>query len=162
MRWLRSGTQHEKGPDQPLEPVRILTPDLALNGFVAPTGQRITDILLRGQDLAFLPAGADPDPANWVLIAPTDLLVVIPPPLGRRRGWQERVERRGAAVLIGPYRVTGKAHLRPGEPLDQEFRARQPFLPLTEAAIQGADGSTERVDVAIVNLNNSAEFGPAD
>jgi hypothetical protein len=161
MRWLRSGRQREKGPDQPLEPVRILTPDLALNGFVAPTGQRITDILLRGQDLAFLPGGADAAPGNWVFIAPSDLLVVIPPPLQDRGAWQEPMERSQATVVIGPYRVSGTAHLRQGERLDKEFRARQPFLPLTEATIQAAGGTAESVAVAIVNLDNAAEFGPS-
>jgi hypothetical protein len=161
MRWLRSGKQREKGPDQALEPVRILTPDLALDGFVAPAGQRITDILLRGQDLAFLPAGANPKPGNWVFIAPSDLLVVIPPPLQKRRDWREPVARAAASVVIGPYRVRGTAHLRPGERLDREFSARQPFLPLTEADIQWEDGRTERVGVAIVSLDNAAQFGLA-
>lgn len=161
MRWLRSSREREKAPEQPLEPVRILTPDLPLDGFVAPAGQRITDILLRGQDLAFLPAGAEATPGNWVFIAPSDLLVVIPPPLPGGRGWQEPLERSAASVVIGPYQVRGTAHLRPGERLDRQFRARQPFLPLTEAAIRNADGSIESVAVAIVNLDNATEFGLA-
>jgi hypothetical protein len=139
MRWLRSGKQREKGPDQALEPVRILTPDLALDGFVAPAGQRITDILLRGQDLAFLPAGANPEPGNWVFIAPSDLLVVIPPPLQKRRDWREPVARAAASVVIGPYRVRGTAHLRPGE----RFQ-RPPAVPSSHRSRHPVGGRQDR------------------
>jgi hypothetical protein len=160
MRWLRPGSKRENDPTAQLEPVRILTPELTLDGFVAPTGQRVTDILLRGQDLAFLPGGADPAPGNWIQISPSDLLIVIPPPLPRARGWQEPMQLANASARVGPYRVSGTAHLRPGETLDDDFRARQPFLPLTGASITAADGSVEAVDVAIVSLDNASEFGP--
>jgi hypothetical protein len=159
MRWLRPGSKRESYPTRELEPVRILTPELALDGFVAPAGQRITDILLRGQDLAFLPRGAEPEPGNWVQISPSDLLIVIPPPLPRATGWQEPMQRSPASVRVGPYRVSGTAHLRPGEGLDDDFRARQPFLPLTGASITAADGTVEAVDVAIVSLDNATEYG---
>ena len=161
MRWLRAGTRMEQTADDQLESVRILTPHLALDGFVAPTGQRITDILLRGQDLAFLPAGADAAPGNWLPIAPADLLVVIPPPMPSRGGWPERLQLVEAFAEVGPYRVTGTAHLRPGETLDRAFRARQPFLPLTDATILRAGGEPEQVKVAIVSLDNADLFGPA-
>jgi hypothetical protein len=161
MRWLRSGARNEPAPDDRLESVRILTPELALEGFVAPTGQRITDILLRGQDLAFLPAGADAAPANWLRIAPTDLLVVIPPPIRSGGAWRERSRLTQAFAEVGPYRVTGTAHLRQGESLDDDFRARQPFLPLTSATIAHTGSQGQRVKVAIVNLDNAQAFGPA-
>ena len=66
-----------------------------------------------------------------------------------------------ASVQVGPYQVSGTAHLRPGETLDQEFRARQPFLPLTGASITAADGSFEAVEVAIVSLDNATDYGLA-
>jgi hypothetical protein len=161
MRWLRPGA-HRRGAEAALDPVRILTPELSLQGFVAPTGQRITDILLRGEDLPFLPAGADADPQNWVLIAPHDLLVVIPPPLPPRRQWLEPIKLRGAFAETGPYRITGLAHLRSKETLDERHRAQQPFLPLTQATIAHADGTSEVVPVAIVNLDNCGAFGLED
>jgi hypothetical protein len=139
--------------------VRILTAELALDGFVAPTGQRITDILLRGQDLAFLPAGADAVPDNWLLFAPADLLVVIPPPLPRRREWRSAVNRVEAFAEAGPYRLSGIAHLPAGEELDLAFRDRQPFLPLTDATITRGEDAPERASVAIVNLDNCRSFG---
>jgi hypothetical protein len=162
MRWLRRESPAPRSAEDELQSVRILTPELALDGFVAPTGQRITDILLRGQDLAFLPAGADAAPKNWLRIAPADLLVVIPPPIPSRTGGDGQQRRLVEAFAeVGPYRITGTAHLRPSESLDERFRARQPFLPLTTATILRADGEPEQVKVAIVNLDNADLFGPA-
>lgn len=159
MRWLRPATQREPTTHPELEPVRILTPEMALDGFVAPTGQRVTDILLRGQDLAFLPAGAEAAPENWLLIGPADLLVVIPPPLPRGREWRSTVDRVDAFAEAGPYRISGTAHLPAGEQLDLAFRGRQPFLPLTDATIARAEEAPERAAVAIVNLDNCRAFG---
>jgi hypothetical protein len=162
MRWLRSGSRRDQARGSQLESVRIFTPELALDGFVAPTGQRITDILLRGQDLAFLPAGASAAPDKWVRIAPADLLAVIPPAIAApHREWQQSRRQIEAFAEVGPYRITGMAHLRRGETLDDGFRARQPFLPLTSATVQRAGGEPQRVDVAIVNLDNADLFGPA-
>ncbi len=161
MRWLRSGTRDQQTDEERLESVRILTPELELDGFIAPTGQRITDILLRGQDLAFLPAGADSAPGNWLRIAPADLLVVIPPPISPRTGWREPLHLVEAFAEVGPYRISGTAHLRRGETLDDRFRERQPFLPLTSATVLRADGEPEQVKVAIVNLDNADRFGRA-
>ncbi|HET6380168.1 MAG TPA: ATP-binding cassette domain-containing protein [candidate division Zixibacteria bacterium] len=40
-----------------------------------------------GQDLAFLPAGAEASPDNWIMVSPSDILVVVPPPLPTRPDW---------------------------------------------------------------------------
>jgi hypothetical protein len=156
MRWLRSGERRKK--DQALDAIRIFTAALELHGYVASTGQRITDILLRGHDLAFLPAGADVAPENWVLVSPSDILMVIPPPLPRRPDWIDPGEPIGLFVQVGPYQVMGTAHLRQGDVPDEEFRRRQPFLPLTGASIT-REGNVDRFDVAIVNLGASIRFG---
>ena len=157
MRWLRGGQQRKARVDQRLDPIRIFTPMLELEGSVAPTGQRITDLLLRGQDLAFLPAGAAEAPENWLFVAPSDILVVIPPPLPRAAQWTEPSERIGLSVEVPPYQVSGTAHLRKGDALDMGFRTRHPFLPLTAATLS-REGSIERFDVAIVNLGASVRF----
>ena len=81
---LHGATEVATRESRELAPIRIFTDLIELTGRVAPAGQRITDILLRGQDLAFLPAGADPEPETWILIAPTDILFVSPPPMAPR------------------------------------------------------------------------------
>jgi hypothetical protein len=157
MRWLRSSERR----NQPLDGIRIFTAALELHGYVASTGQRITDILLRGHDLAFLPAGADAAPQNWVRVSPSDILVVIPPPCaGTPPDWLDAVQLIGLLVQVGQYQVIGTAHLRQGDVLDEGLRRRQPFLPLTGATIR-REGNVSEVDVAIVSLGASIRFRPA-
>jgi hypothetical protein len=144
-----------------LEPIRIVTDELELElvGSVAPTGQRVTDMLLRGQDLAFLPAGADPAPDAWISVAPSDVLFVVPPPLPPRQGWQPAADTAEVIVRIGSYRIMGAAHVAPGRPVDARLAADHPFLPLTSATVlrDGAPGP-EDADVAIVNLSRAIEI----
>ena len=158
MRWLRSDRREMRFDDQELDPIRIFTAALELRGFVAPTGQRITDILLRGQDLAFLPAGAEVAPENWVQVSPSDILIVVPPPLPKRASVKIRTTQQDVFVKLDRYRVTGRAHFRPDDTLDDAFRHRQPFLALTKAKLEGGE-KPDAIDVAIVNLGAATEFG---
>lgn len=146
MPWLRGATEAAPRDSRELAPIRIFTDLIELTGFVAPAGQRITDILLRGQDVAFLPSGADVEPENWILISPNEILLVAPPPLATRAAWRERRDRRAIALCVGRYRVNGTAHLAPGvEP--SHLASRAGFLPLTDAHVD-----EERFSVVIVNL----------
>ena len=142
-----------------LEPIRIATDELELVGSVAPSGQRITDLLLRGQDLAFLPAGAEPSPTAWNSIAPTEVLWVVPPPLPERRDWRPTAERTRIFVRIGRHRIVGAAHLAPGASAADAVAARHPFLPLTDASLASDDASApEDLGVVIVNLARASEI----
>jgi hypothetical protein len=135
-----------------LEPIRIATDELELIGSVAPTGQRITDLLLRGQDLAFLPAGADPTPDAWISIAPTEVLWVVPPPLPDRRDWRPTASRTRIFVQIDGHRIIGAAHLAPEAASAAAIAARHPFLPLTDASL-ATDGEPTPEDLAVVIVN---------
>jgi hypothetical protein len=161
MGWFRSDERRQTRVDRRLDAIRIFTAELELDGYVAPTGQRITDILLRGQDLPFLPAGADEAPENWVLVSPSHTLVVIPPPLPGGSHWVDPGELIGMFVEVGPYQVVGTAHMRKGDVPDAEFPRRQPFLPLTDATIM-REGSSHQFEVAIVNLSASVRVEPTD
>jgi hypothetical protein len=146
MPWLRGATEVAPRDSRELAPIRIFTDLIELTGFVAPAGQRITDILLRGQDVAFLPAGARVEPENWILISPADILLVAPPPLSPRAPWRERRDRHAISLCVGRYRVRGIAHLAPGvEP--SQLASRAGYLPLTDARVDD-----ERFSVVIVNL----------
>ena len=144
-----------------LEPIRIATDDLELVGSVASTGQRITDLLLRGQDLAFLPAGADPTPDAWIAVAPSDILWVVPPPLPARRDWRPAADRVRLSAWIGAYRVTGAAHLSAGVRIGTDLARTHPFLPLTNASL-ARDGraAPEDLPVVILNLGHARELHP--
>ena len=70
-------------------------------------------------------------------------------------------QRRRVRVRVGPYDVTGTAHLIPGGGLDPFLlRTRQAFLPMTDVVILRRDDlSWERVAaVAIINVGNLSEL----
>jgi hypothetical protein len=153
VRWRRGA---ERSPDPGLDPIRIFTTELELDGFVAPAGQRVTDLLLRGQDLAFLPAGAAVAPEAWVLVSPADILLAVPPPLPRAAGWRKDRTLHRVRVQLPGYEVTGMAHLDPGYEPGADLTGRQAFLPMTSAEIAHQGGGTEALDVVIVNLGRAA------
>jgi hypothetical protein len=146
-----------------LHPIRIATDAIELVGSVAPTGQRVTDMLLRGQDVAFLPSGADPAPETWIAVAPSDILWVVPPPLPPRVATVQTTRRARLHVRIGSYRLLGVAHLADDGPVDCRLAAAHPFLPLTAASI-GREGTpnVEDVSVVIVNMARSSDVRHID
>jgi hypothetical protein len=150
MPWLRATDPDPSTSEE--TSARIVTAEIELRGTIASTGQRVTDMLLRGQDLAFLPEGAAPTPEAWVAVAPGDILFVVPPPLAGPSAPPERYRVVEASLVIGGYRLTGSIHLREDETPGPHLAARQPFLPLTDVSIERPDGATESVAVAIVNL----------
>lgn len=151
------------GATATLEPIRIATDVIELVGSVAPTGQRVTDMLLRGQDVAFLPRGAEPVPEAWIAVAAADILWVVPPPLSSRRGARPNSRGPRLHVRIGPYRLIGAAHIAPDAPIDGGLAVAHPFLPLTGATI-GYEGqaTVDDVDVVIVNLTRGTEIRSLD
>lgn len=155
---LRPDTSEPPAATDPdaLAPVKILTAEIELHGFIASIGQRVTDMLLRGQDLAFLPHGAKAVPENWVSVSPSQILVVVPPPLATRTPPPHRPQLRQLVVLVGRYVVRGTAHLPAGGPAAADLRVTHPYLPLTDASISGGEAPLE-VPVAIVNLARSTD-----
>jgi hypothetical protein len=155
MRWLRA-PDRTADPTNGLDPIRIFTTELELDGFVAAAGQRVTDMLLRGQDLAFLPAGAPVTPEHWISVSPADILFVIPPPLPRAAGWQKDRRLHRVRVELPGYRVTGTAHLDRGYEPGADLTGLRSFLPITAGQI-ARDGvaQAEAVDVVIVNLSRA-------
>jgi hypothetical protein len=124
-----------------------------------PAGERLSDMLQRGDELAVLPDGADyRDPEAWLSVNLDLLLLVVPPPHVSRPELRLHRQRQAVQVRTGPYLVSGTAHLKPGYGQDAFVRARQPFLPLTEAVIERADEEPERVAVVIVNVALTEEF----
>ena len=161
MRWMRGSETTTRGTED-LSRVRIFTDELELHGFIAPTGQRVTDMLLRGQDLAFLPDGADPAPEAWVSVAPGDVLFVVPPPLASPLAVPDEYRLVEVTLAVGNHRITGSIHLREGERIGADLARRQPFLPMTRATLESPQGSPEQVDVVIVNLARGRDLRAVD
>jgi hypothetical protein len=149
MPWLRAT---HPDPTTAADTARIVTAEIELRGTIASTGQRVTDMLLRGQDLAFLPQGATPTPDAWVAVSPGDILFVVPPPLTAPSARPEGYRVVETSLDVGGYRLTGRMHLREDETPGPHLADRHPFLPLTDVSIERPDGGTESVAVAIVNL----------
>ncbi len=157
----RQAETAEAAAEPALEPMRVYTRDIEVAGHVRPSAERTTDILQRGEELAFLPDGADPaDPDCWVGLAPKSVLLVVSPP--HLSPPEKRLHRQTQHVVIriGRYLVSGTAHLRPGYEHDLFLRATQPFLPLTDAVIS-SEGGEVRHDVVIVNLGEVEELREA-
>jgi hypothetical protein len=147
-------------PEPQLEPIRVYARDIEVAGWVTPSGERITDILQHGGELAFLPEGADAsDPDAWLTLVASGVLIVVPPP--HVSAPEKRLHRQQEQVMIrvGPYVVTGTAHLKPGFEQDLFLRATQPFLPVTDATL-ASETSPDGVhhDVVIVNLSEVEEL----
>jgi len=160
MGWpFRKQEESSPPPPPPLEPIRIYTDSAELDGSVITGGERMTDILARGDELSFLPRGADRDrPEAWVALFPNDMRIMVPPPHVSDPEQRQPRERQEVTLTIGEFRVTGIAHLRPGVERDVYLRTTQPFLPLTEATLMRSDGAgAQQHEVVIVNLR-WAEF----
>jgi len=157
----RSDDAPEPVPQPQLEPMHVYTRDIEVAGHVRATSERMTDILQRGEELAFLPEGADPaNPDSWMALAPRSVLLVVPPPYVSPPEKRLHRQTQQVVIRIGAYVVTGTAHLRPGYEQDLFLRATQPFLPLTDAVI-ASDSRQVAYEVVIVNLGEMEELREA-
>ena len=145
-------------PVDDLEPIRLITEELDLRGWVRTEGQRMTDILQGGEPFMFLPDGAA---QGWTEVFPDELVLVVPPPHVSPPALRLPTNQHAVMVRAGSYRLTGTAHLRPGELDDPILRATRRFLPLTGATFARGDAPGEMAEVVIVNLRRVEDFQPA-
>lgn len=162
MDWLlgrRSVSEPPKVEPPELQPIRLYSSETVFAASVHPAGERLTDILQRGDEVLVLPEGADhQDPDAWLAVNPDALLAVVPPPHVSQPELRLHRQRESVQIRTGPYRISGTAHLRPGHEQDPFVRATRPFLPLTDALVQRDDEPPERFDVVIVNLRLMEDF----
>jgi hypothetical protein len=138
-----------------LEPIRLILEDADHAGWIYTQGQRMTDILSAGEPFSFL---SEDDLTRWTEVLPADTVLVVPPPHAGDETLRLPAHKHAVQISAGDLRVTGTAHLRPGEQDDPMLRATRRFLPLTDATFSRGDGPEERVDVLIVNLRRTSEF----
>jgi hypothetical protein len=162
MDWLRGGRQEqdaEAEAPRELARIRLYAADVVVPGRCDPGDERVTDILGRGDELPVLPDGRDPaDPDSWITVDTDAVLLIVPPPHVSRPEARVHRQRQAVQLRIGPYVVTGTAHLRPGESSDPFLRATQPFLPLTEAMIAQPGETAEQFEVVIANFRKIEEL----
>jgi hypothetical protein len=141
-------------PEPAIATVRIFTAQGAREVDIQASDERVTDVLNASQTLRLRPAEASADPEEWAVVDLDEILIVIPPehPTDRMR----RLHRPGQAIVIklGPYTVAGASHVPAGSDAAAFLlRHRLHFVPITQATITHADGSSAFTEpVVIVNL----------
>lgn len=162
-----------------LVPIELYTLDSRIVGWIAPNGLRVTDVLNTRPEIRLwrpspgpLDAKAMPSPSTdptdaaesgeWHSLATEHIVLAMPPEWRASR--QLRLHRRldRAAVIAGPFAVTGNIHLTPGVEIGPHLLRIQPFLPLTDAHIlHNAEPHFEHVvSVVIVNAQHVSQILP--
>jgi len=169
-------TSHE------LAPIELYTADSRIVGWIAPNGQRVTDLLNTQHELrlwrpspgpldaAAVPmtdAAPAPPPApgangEWQTIETARVILVMPPEWRASRQLRLHRRLRRAALVAGPFSITGNVHLPPGGEVGIQLVRMQRFVPLTDAYIlHNPQPSFEHVvSVVIVNSAHVAQIVP--
>jgi hypothetical protein len=162
-----------------LAPIELYTAETRIVGWIAPDGHRVTDLLSSQSELRLwrpspgplddrsvpLPEGAPaPDDAagEWQTLATDSVVLAMPPEWRASRQLRLHRRLRRAAVLAGPFNVTGNVHLPPGAEVGLHLARSHAFLPLTDAyLLHTGDPSFEHVvSVVIVNTAHVARIAP--
>jgi hypothetical protein len=159
-----------------LAPIELYTADARIVGWIAPQGQRVTDVL-NGQDELRLwrpsPGAIDDgvtphdlarpgENGEWESLPTARVILAMPPEWRASRQLRLHRKLRRAAVTAGPFNVTGNVHLPPGSDVGIHLVRTVPFLPLTDAHIlHSADPPFEHVvSVVIVNGAHVSQIVP--
>jgi hypothetical protein len=161
-----------------LAPIELYTADARVVGWLAPRGQRITDLLSTRDELRLwrpspgaldgteMPIAADEpteeENGEWEALATARVILAMPPEWRASRQLRLHRRLRRAAVVAGPFNVTGNVHLPPGVDVGDHLARSQPFLPLTDAyLLHTGDPSFEHVvSVVIVNTAHVTSIVP--
>jgi hypothetical protein len=159
-----------------LAPIEIYTADSRIVGWIAPNGQRVTDLLVSQDELrlwrpspgpldstgAPMPAPSEPDNGEWESIATARVILAMPPEWRASRQLRLHKRLRRAALVAGPFSVTGNIHLHPGVEVGPHLLRSQSFLPLTDAYLLHAEEPSFEhvVSVIIVNALHVVQIVP--
>jgi hypothetical protein len=161
-----------------LAPIELYTADARIVGWIAPNGQRVTDLLSTQDELRLwrpspgplddrsLPASGGPDDTGangeWESLATERVILAMPPEWRASRQLRLHRRLRRAAVVAGPFNVTGNVHLAPGGEISQHLLRTSRFLPLTDAyLLHAGEPSFEHVvSVVLVNTTHIAQIVP--
>lgn len=155
-----------------LAPIELYTADSRIIGWLAPQGQRVTDLLNSSDELSLWRPSPGPiegtapatpgSEGEWQSL-PTDVVILAMPPEWRASR-QLRLHRRlrRVAVAAGPFNVTGNVHLHPGVEPGAHVWRNQRFVPLTDAYLlhSGEPPFEHVVSVVIVNTAHVSQFVP--
>ncbi|MGH2489857.1 MAG: hypothetical protein ACRDFR_09630, partial [Candidatus Limnocylindria bacterium] len=111
-----------------VQPIRLYMAEMVLVGSVEPGGERMTDILNRGGELAVLPSGAEGFQArDWMSVPIDDLEMVVPPPHVSPPERRIERDRHPVRLRIGDWQLSGTAHIKAGAEADALLLYTHPF-----------------------------------
>ena len=160
-----------------LAPIELYTADSRIVGWIAPHGQRVTDLLSSQDELRLWrpsPGRLDDmsvanangkvpgDNGEWESLPTAQVILAMPPEWRASRQLRLHRRLRRAAVVAGPFSVTGNVHLPPGAEVGLHVVRSQSFVPLTDAYIlhSGEPPFEHVVSVVIVNSAHVAQMIP--
>ena len=160
-----------------LAPIELYTADSRIVGWIAPNGQRVTDLLSTQDELRLWrpsPGALDEravpptqpsmpgENGEWESLATARVILAMPPEWRASRQLRLHRRLRRAACIAGPFNITGNVHLAPGVEVGLHLLRTQRFIPLTDAYIlHSGDPPFEHVvSVAIVNGAHVAQIVP--
>jgi hypothetical protein len=160
-----------------LAPIEIYTADSRIVGWISPNGQRVTDLLSTQDELRLwrpspgpldatgvpVAAGVNPgESGEWESLPTARVILAMPPEWRASRQLRLHRRLRRAAVLAGPFSVTGNIHLAPGVEVDLRLVRSAGFLPLTDAYLlhNGEPPFEHVVSVVIVNAAHVSQIVP--
>lgn len=153
-----------------LAPIEIYTADQRIVGWIAPSGHRVTDLLSTRDELKlWRPSpgaldGVDGPPADldtpgengeWETLPTARVILAMPPEWRASRQLRLHRRLRRAAIVAGPFHVTGNVHLPPGAGVDLDLVRGPGFLPLTDAYILHAEAPPFEHVVSVVIVNGA-------
>jgi len=161
------------GPE--LAPIELYTAESRIVGWIAPQGQRVTDLLSSRVELRLWRPSSGPledtttpsangtvpgDNGEWESLPTAQVILAMPPEWRASRQLRLHRRLRRAAVIAGPFNVTGNVHLRPGAEVGPHLLRTQSFVPLTDAYIlhTGQPPFEHVVSTVIVNSAHVAQI----
>ena len=160
-----------------LAPIELYTAESRIVGWIAPNGQRVTDLLSSQDELRLWRPSPGPlddtstpstngkvlgDNGEWESLPTAQVILAMPPEWRASRQLRLHRRLRRAAVSAGPFSVTGNVHLPPGVEVGLHLARSQNFVPLTDAYIlhNGEPPFEHVVSVVIVNSAHVAQMVP--
>ena len=159
-----------------LAPIELYTADSRIVGWISPNGHRVTDLLTSTDELRLwrpspgpldgdsAPKAVDPEgeSGEWESVETSRVILAMPPEWRASRQLRLHRRLRRAALMAGPFSVTGNIHLAPGVEVGPHLLRTAGFLPLTDAYLlhNGEPSFEHVVSVVIVNATHVAEIVP--
>ncbi len=160
-----------------LAPIEIYTADARIVGWIAPDGQRVTDLLNSQDELRLWrpsPGAVDeagmPMPGTsvggsageWESLPTVRVVLAMPPEWRASRQLRLHRRLRRAALVAGPFSITGNVHVANGVQVGTHLLRGSGFLPLTDAyLLHAGEPSFEHVvSVVIVNTAHVTQIVP--